>query len=130
MTSHKVRALQRALAVATGVVAAALYVGPASAAQLVDSIYDCTVGSQYLGEIKIENGMFAGLAFDQKFGESYRFEIAEGGAINWGGPLAGFGDKYKVVSTVVSERDAGPVGFDITIQDNRGNSQTIICSPR
>jgi hypothetical protein len=130
MATLKMWSNQKSLTVAAGVVTLGLQLGAASAAQLADSIYDCTIGSEYLGEIKIERGTFAGLAFDLKFGESHPFEVAEGGAISLGAPLMGLGDKYKVVSTAVSEREGGRVGFDITIQANGSNSQTITCSPR
>src|SRR5436189_5690767 len=122
MTTLKLCSAQKSLAVAAGAVALGLHWVPASAAPLADSIYDITIGSEYLGEIKIERNMFAGLAFDLKFGESHPFEVAEGGAITWGAPLTGLGDKYKVVSTAVSEREGGRVGFDITIQAKGGNA--------
>ena len=130
MITLKEWSTQKLLAVAAGVAILGLHLGPASAAPLADSIYDCTIGSEYLGEIKIERGTFAGLAFDLKFEESHPFEVAEGGAITWGAPITGFGDKYKVVSTAVTDRGNGRVGFDITIQASGGNSQTITCSPR
>lgn len=131
MVTLREGSIRKLPAVAAGLAILGLHPGPASAAaSLADSIYDCTIGSEYLGEIKIERGMFAGLAFDLKFGESHPFEVAEGGAITWGAPLTGFGDKYKVISTAVTEREDGRVGFDIEIQANGGKSQTIVCSPR
>lgn len=106
-----------------------LHIGSASAVELEDGLYNCTIGSFFLGQIRIENNMFSGPAFDQKFGESYPFEVTDAGTINWGGPLGGItADGNTVVSTVLGKA-GDQIGFDITIQNSRGNFQTISCSP-
>lgn len=107
-----------------------LNIGTASAAQLADGLYDCTIGTAFLGSIRIEGDQFSGPAYDGKFEGSYPFDASDGQTINWGGPLGGITEAGKVVSTVITDVGNGKTGFDITIQNPRGNFQTINCAPQ
>ena len=103
---------------------------PASAATLLpDGLYGCTISNMFLGEIEISGGTYRGPAFDGNWGDSYPFEVTEQGTINWGGPLGGISAAGKVVSSVIGNAGGNRVGFDITIQNDRGNFQTISCLP-
>lgn len=95
---------------------------------LADGIYGCTISTMFLGAIKIEGNTYAGPAYDEQWGESYGFEVTPEGTINWGGPLGGISEAGKVVSTVLG-KSGKQIGFDITIQNERGNFQTISCAP-
>jgi hypothetical protein len=110
--------------------AISLPVGIASAAKLVDGLYDCTIGTAFLGSIRIDGAMFSGPAYDGKFKDSYPFDASDGQTIIWGGPVGGITDYGKIVSTVLTDVGKGRVGFDITIQNPRGNFQTINCAPQ
>ena len=104
---------------------------PASAVELADGLYGCTLSTFYLGDILIEDGTFRGPAFDGNFGDAYPVEVTEGGTINWGGPLGGISsDGNTVVSTVLKNALDSRIGFDIMIRNARGNFQTISCGPR
>jgi hypothetical protein len=103
---------------------------PASATQLADGRYRCVISSFHLGDIEIEGSTYRGPAFDGQFEGDYQFEVTDGNTINWGGPLGGISsDGNTVVSTVLKDAGGGTVGFDITIQNARGNFQTISCYP-
>lgn len=118
----------RRLLLAGSLLAASL--ATASAQQLEDGMFICTLGSMMLGQIEIADGMYRGPAFDGKFEDSYPIEVTEAGTINWDGPLGGLSSGgNKVVSTVLKNAGGGTIGFDITIQNERGNFQTISCSP-
>ncbi len=82
----------------------------------------------FLGAILIRDGTYSGPAYDEQWGEFYSFEVTDGGTINWGGPLGGISEAGKVVSTVLG-KSGSRIGFDITIQNDRGNFQTISCAP-
>jgi len=110
--------------------AAFAFVGPAASAELPDGRYSCWISSMMLGQIEIEGGVYRGPAFDGKYEGDYPFELTEAGTINWGGPLGGMSsDGNTVVSTVLKDAGDGKIGFDITIQNSRGNFQTISCAP-
>jgi hypothetical protein len=105
-------------------------VGPAASAELPDGRYGCWISSMMLGQIEIEGGVYRGPAFDGKYEGDYPFALTEAGTINWGGPLGGMSsDGNTVVSTVLKDAGDGKIGFDITIQNNRGNFQTVSCAP-
>jgi hypothetical protein len=111
--------------------AATLWIGTASAAELADGLYDCTIGSAFLGTIRIAGGTFSGPAFDGQFEGDYPFDASDGRTINWGGPLGGITDEGDIVSTVLTDAGHDRTGFDITIQNkSSGNYQTISCSPQ
>jgi hypothetical protein len=104
--------------------------GTASAAELADGLYDCTIGSAFLGTIRIAGGMFSGPAFDGQFEGDYPFDASDGRTINWGGPLGGITEEGTVVSTVLTDVGGSRTGFDITIRNkSSGNYQTINCAP-
>jgi hypothetical protein len=108
----------------------AAFAMPAAAAGLQDGIFDCYIGSAFLGNIKIENGTFAGPAFDGNYEGFYPVEVTDGGTVNWGGPLGGMStDGNTVVATVLKDRGGGRVGFDITLQNAQGNFQSVGCDP-
>lgn len=110
--------------------AMAMCAGQAAAVELADGLYGCTLSSYFLGDILIEGGTFRGPAFDGEFGDAYPFEITEGNTINWGGPLGGLSaDGNQIVSTVLRNAGGGKIGFDITIQNARGNFQMVSCAP-
>jgi hypothetical protein len=117
----------------TGLAAAAFVAAfslPAAAADLQDGIFDCYIGSTFLGNIRIENGTFAGPAFDGDYEGSYPLEVTGGGTINWGGPLGGMSSGGNtVVATVLKDRGGGRIGFDITLQNGQGNFQSVGCDP-
>ncbi len=102
----------------------------AHAAGLEDGTFRCVIGSAHLGDIKIEDGQYQGPAYDGNFEGSYPLEVTESGTINWGGPLGGISASGKIVSTVLKDAGGGRVGFDIMIQNDRGNFQTISCYPQ
>lgn len=109
---------------------AAAFVVEAAAVELADGVYGCTLSEFYMGDILIEDGLFRGPAFDGNFEEAYPIEVTDAGTINWGGPLGGLSsDGNTVVSTVLKNALDSKIGFDITIQNWRGNFQTISCSP-
>ncbi|MDB5523038.1 MAG: hypothetical protein JWM58_801 [Rhizobium sp.] len=104
--------------------------GNVYAAELPDGLYDCSISSFRLGQIEISQGVYRGPAHDRNFEGDYPFEVTESGTINWGGPLGGISTGgNKVVSTEIKDAGGGRVGFDIMIQNERGNFQTISCSP-
>jgi hypothetical protein len=103
---------------------------PASGAGLQDGIFDCYIGTAFLGNIKIENGTFAGPAFDGNYEGSYPVEVTGAGTINWGGPLGGMSSGGNtVVASVLKDRGHGRIGFDITLQNGQGNFQSVGCDP-
>ena len=106
----------------------ALSAQAAVAQDLADGRYGCTISSYFLGEIEIAGGLYRGPAFDGKFGPDYPFDLV-GGTINWGGPLGGISDAGTIVSTVLGKTYGDRIGFDVTIQNDRGNFQTITCTP-
>ena len=118
------------LLVLAAVAAVSFNAGIALAAELADGLYDCTIGTAFLGSIRIDGKMFSGPAYDGKFEGSYPFDASDGQTITWGGPLGGISEAGKVVSTVLTDVGKGRTGFDITIQNPRGNFQTINCAPQ
>jgi hypothetical protein len=120
----------RKLLIAAVMAGTAWHAGTASAAELLDGLYDCRIGSAFLGSIRIEGKTFSGPAYDGKFEGSYPFDASDGQTIVWGGPLGGITEAGKVVSTVLTDVGKGRIGFDITIQNPRGNFQTIGCTPQ
>ncbi len=109
---------------------ACLLAAPAMAApQLKDGIFRCTISNMHLGDMEIMGGSYRGPAYDGQWGESYSFEETPDGTINWGGPLGGISEAGKIVSTVLKDAGKGRVGYDVMIQNERGNFQTISCSP-
>lgn len=103
---------------------------PLSAASLSDGTFRCVISSYHLGDIQIEGAVYRGPAFDGNFEGDYPFEVTDGGTINWGGPLGGISsDGNTVIGTVLGDAGGGKFGFDITIQNERGNFQTITCYP-
>ena len=107
----------------------AVLAGKASAAELADGVYNCYISSMMLGQIEIDGAVYRGPAFDQNWEGDYPFQVTAAGTIDWGGPLGGISAAGKVVSTVLKDAGGGTVGFDIMIQNDRGNFQTISCSP-
>lgn len=103
--------------------------GHAAAAELKDGSFTCTLGSMILGQIELEAGMFRGPAFDGEFEGDYPFEVTASGTINWGGPLGGLSSDGNTVVSTVLKKAGDRIGFDITIQNARGNFQTISCYP-
>ena len=103
--------------------------GAAQAATLADGTFRCVIGNAHLGDIKIADGRYQGPAYDGHYGESYPLDVTDGNTINWGGPLGGISEAGTVVSTVLKNAGQNKVGFDITIQNERGNFQTISCYP-
>lgn len=57
-------------------------------------------------------------------------DASDGQTINWRAPLGGIPQAGKVVSTVLTDVGKGRIGSDITIQNARGNFQTINCAPQ
>lgn len=106
-----------------------LFAGHAAAADLKDGSFTCTLGSMILGQIELEAGMFRGPAFDGEFEGDYPFEVTASGTINWGGPLGGLSSDGNTVVSTVLKKAGDRIGFDITIQNARGNFQTISCYP-
>lgn len=104
---------------------------PAFCSGLPDGTYGCYIGSNsFLGAIEIAGNVYRGPAFDGQYEGEYPLEVTDGGTINWGGPLGGISSSGNVVSTVLTNAGNNNVGFDITIQNNEGNFQTISCSPQ
>ena len=115
---------------AFGFIAMAFAASPSLAAPLlVDGIYRCTISNMHLGDIEIMGTSYRGPSFDKNWGETYTFEETSGPTINWHGPLGGISASGKIVSTVLKNAGGNRVGFDITIQNERGNFQQIRCSP-
>jgi hypothetical protein len=105
-------------------------VGAASAADLPNDVYHCTLSTFYLGAIEIEGSVYRGPAFDGNYDGDYPFQLTSDGVIIWGGPLGGVdSDGNVVVSTTLKDAGGGRFGFDIIIQNDRGNFQTISCGP-
>lgn len=100
-----------------------------AAPRLKDGTYRCTISSMHLGDMEISGNTFRGPAYDRNWGESYTFEETPEGTLNWDGPLGGISEAGKVVSTVLKNAGGGSIGYDIMIQNERGNFQTISCSP-
>lgn len=96
---------------------------PAAQAAELGGRYTCWIGgmSMNLGTIEIDGTTYRGPAHDNEWEGDYTFET-DGQVINWGGPLGGITLAGQVVSTVLTRE-----GFDITIQNERGNFQTISC---
>jgi len=92
-------------------------------AQQIDGRYACTTSTFYLGDIVISGQTYRGPAYDGRFEEAHPIQVA-GQNITWGGTLGPITAAGKVVSTVL--RDGG---FDITIESEGGNRQTINCVP-
>jgi len=108
---------------------AALGPAPApAAAALDDGAYGCTISGMFLGAIAIRGDSYSGPAYDGKWEAFYPFEVTDAGTINWGGPLGGISEAGTVVSTVLRQ-SFDRIGFDIMIQNERGNFQTISCAP-
>ena len=104
--------------------------GQAHAVELAQGTYRCTLSPYHLGDIEIGAGTYQGPASDGNYEGAYPFEVTESGTINWGGPLGGISsDGNTVVATVLKDAGGGKVGFDIQIQNARGNFQTVSCSP-
>ncbi|QDZ02740.1 hypothetical protein FQ775_21515 [Nitratireductor mangrovi] len=111
---------------AAGVAAIVL---PAYSAELSDGAYVCTLSSYMIGVIEIDGDVYRGPAFDGEYEGDYPFTVADN-VILWQGPLGGLSSGgNRVVSTVLKKAVGGSIGFDITIQNERGNFQTISCSP-
>lgn len=106
----------------------AAFAAGASAAELADGDYGCTIGSAYLGDIRLEKGRFSGPAYDGAFDDSYPFTV-DGKVIDWGGPLGGISQAGAIVATVLRNAGGGRIGFDITIKNANGNFQTVSCAP-
>lgn len=102
---------------------------PASAAayEMPDGDYRCSIGSFVLGVIKLENGSYQGPAHDGNYEGAYPFEVTESGTIDWGGPLGGMSSGGNKVLGTVIVRDGDALAFDITLQNSRGNFQTVSC---
>lgn len=114
----------------TAVLNVCMLAGPAAAGPLADGNYYCGLSQFHLGNMEISSSTYRGPAFDGNFEGDYPFEVTEGGTINWGGPLGGItADGNTVVSTVLKDAGGGETGYDITIQNARGNFQTISCWP-
>lgn len=105
------------------------FAGHAAAADIEDGSFTCYLGNMVLGQIELDAGMFRGPAFDGKFEGAYPFEVTASGTINWGGPLGGLSSGGNTVVSTVLKKAGDQVGFDITIQNSRGNFQTISCEP-
>ena len=102
---------------------------PVGAADLADGAYVCTLSSYMIGVIEVDGNVYRGPAFDGNYEGDYAFEVVDN-VILWGGPLGGLSSGgNRIVSTVLKNAGGGRVGFDITIQNERGNFQTISCSP-
>lgn len=110
-------------------IAFALATLPARALELAEGDYQCTISRAYLGDIRIAGSTYSGPAYDEAFGESYPFTLSDDGVILWGGPLGGISEAGKIVSTVLKNAGGGQIGFDVTIQNDSGNFQTISCAP-
>lgn len=103
----------------------------ASAVELPDGNYECWLSNMMLGVIQIEGDTYRGPAFDGNYEGDHTFELTDAGTINWGGPLGGMSTGGNTVtSTVLKDAGGGRVGFDVQIQNARGNFQTISCSPQ
>jgi hypothetical protein len=100
-----------------------------AAPRLADGTYRCTISNMHLGDMEIMGGEYRGPAYDQEWGNTYSFEETAKGTLNWGGPLGGISAAGKVVSTVLKDAGGGTIGYDIMIQNERGNFQTVSCSP-
>jgi hypothetical protein len=98
--------------------------------QLPDGLYRCTISNMHLGDMEIAGSSFRGPAHDGKWKETYRFELAPNGVIDWGGPLGGISAAGTIVSSVLKSAGKGRVGYDITIRNARGNFQTVSCAPK
>lgn len=100
----------------------ALAAQPARAGDL-DGRYVCYIGglTMNLGTIEIMGDSYRGPAYDDNWQDSYPFS-SDGQVITWGGPLGGITLAGTVVSSVLVDG-----GFDITIQNEVGNFQTISC---
>jgi hypothetical protein len=102
----------------------------AAGAELPDGVYYCSISMMHLGDIEISGDSYRGPAFDGKYTAEYPFEVTDAGTINWGGPLGGISsDGNTVVSTTLKNAGGGKIGFDIVIQNSRGNFQTVSCAP-
>ncbi len=114
---------------ALAALSSALAVAPAfaQAYEMPDGDYRCSIGSFVLGVIKLENGTYQGPAHDENYEGAYPFEVTDSGTINWGGPLGGMSSGGNKVMGTVIVRDGDALAFDITIQNSRGNFQTISC---
>lgn len=105
------------------------FVGHAGAADLADGSFTCYLGEMVLGQIELDAGKFRGPAFDGAFEGDYPFEVTASGTINWGGPLGGLSSDGNTVVSTVLKKAGDRTGFDITIENSRGNFQTISCYP-
>lgn len=97
------------------------------AAMLENGKYRCVSNSfaMHLGDIEINGDVYRGPAYDGKYRGAYKFTVSpEGGIINWGGPLGGISEAGSVVSSQIRRG-----GFDIIIQMESGNYQTVTCFP-
>jgi len=99
-----------------------------SEARLEGNFY-CAISGMHLGDIEITGGTHRGPAFDGQYGEAYPLTVTAEGTINCGGPLGGISAAGTVVSTVLKDAGNNRIGFDITIQNEAGNFQTISCDP-
>ncbi|CAG0966341.1 MAG: hypothetical protein F9K19_04740 [Rhizobiaceae bacterium] len=111
------------------ILAGLFFAGHAAAADLKDGSFTCYLGSMVLGQIELEAGMFRGPAFDGNFEGDYPFEVTASGTVNWGGPLGGLSSDGNTVVSTVLKKAGDRIGFDITVQNARGNFQTISCYP-
>lgn len=105
--------------------------GAAGAAVLKDGVYQCTLGSAFLGDIELAGANYRGPAFDGNYEGSFPFSVSDKGTIDWKGPLGGLDSGGNtVVATVVTDTGGGRTGFDFTIQLPSGNFSTVNCSLR
>ena len=81
------------------------FAGHAAAADLKDGSFTCHLGNMVLGQIELEAGMFRGPA------------------------LGGLSSDGNTVVSTVLKKAGDRIGFDITVQNARGNFQTISCYP-
>jgi hypothetical protein len=102
---------------------------PAAAQTLPDGLYDCWIGSMNLGQIEVAGSQHRGPAFDGAFEGPSHPVTMDGPAITWGGPLGGISLAGTIVSTVAKgEADGTFTGFDVTIQTEDGDFQTVSCT--
>jgi hypothetical protein len=96
----------------------------AKAETLRDETYRCSIGGLniHLGDIEIDGNTYRGPAYDGNYDGDYSFSLSPDGAITWNGPLGGISEAGAIVSTTLVKD-----GFDIIIQNDGGNFQSISC---
>lgn len=99
-----------------------------SSATVKDGIYYCTIGRIHIGSIKLDKGTYSGPAFDGQFDRFQRYTL-EDGTITWGGSLGGISLAGEVVSTRVINNGPEELGFEITIKNQAGRFQSVLCVP-